>query len=411
MKNKSTRQECYTYNSMSKDEHITQLLTKGVSEILPSKRFVESLLGEKKKLTIYVGVDPTGPTLHLGHAIQLRKLRQFQDLGHKIIFLIGDFTARIGDPTDKLAARTALTEKQVKENLKLYKKQASKFISFSGKNPAKVLFNNKWLGKLKFVDVLELASHMTVDQMLKRDMFARRIEEEKPIYIHEFMYPLMQGYDSVAMDVDGEVGGNDQLFNMLAGRTLLKKMKDKEKFVITVKLLEDTSGEKMGKTTGNMISFIDTPSDMYGKIMSWTDGMIVLGFELCTDYTMAQVATIKDELAKGINPRDIKMRLAYEIVKISTSEKEALAAEEHFISLFQKKDASQPTTEVTAQGSLKETLLASGLISSASELRTLASSGAIMSMTTRKKIVVDDLAKKPIPDTYRIGKHRFVKIS
>lgn len=396
---------------MDKDEQINQLLTKGVSEVLPSKGFVEALLRGKKKLSIYIGVDPTGPTLHIGHGIQLRKLRQFQDLGHKIIFLIGDFTARIGDPTDKLAARTTLTEKQVKENLKRYKKQASRFILFSGKNPAKVLFNNTWLGKLKFADMLALASQMTVDQMLKRDMFARRIEEERPIYIHEFLYPLMQGYDSVAMNVDGEIGGNDQLFNMLAGRTLLKKMKEKEKFVITVKLLEDTSGEKMGKTTGNMVSFLDSPEEMYGKIMSWTDGMIVPGFELCTDYTMAQVTTVNDELVRGINPRDIKMRLAFEIVKTYTSDKEAQAAEEKFIALFQKKDAAQSVQEVSAKASLKETLLTSGVVASASELRTLVSSGAVSSLTTGKKVDIAALAKRPLPDTYRIGKHRFVRIS
>ena len=202
-----------------KEDLIQILLEKGVADILPQRSFLESLLRSDKRLTVYCGFDPTAPTLHIGHAIQLRKLRHFQDLGHKIIFLIGDFTARIGDPTDKAAARKQLTEKEIKTNLRLYKKQASKFIRFSGKNAATVKFNNAWLGKMKFADVLALASQMTVDQMLKRDMFVRRIQEDKPIYIHEFMYPLMQGYDSVAMNVDGEEGGNDQLFNMLAGRT------------------------------------------------------------------------------------------------------------------------------------------------------------------------------------------------
>lgn len=209
---------------MTKDEQIELLLNKGVAEILPNKGFVEKELRSGKKLTIYCGYDATAATLHIGHAITLRKLRHFQDLGHKIIFLIGDFTARIGDP-DKLSVRKPLTEKEIKSNLRLYKKQASKFIRFTGINAAVVKFNNKWLGKMKFAEVLDLASQMTVDQMLKRDMFVKRHEEGKPIYVHEFMYPLMQGYDSVVMNVDGEVGGNDQLFNMLMGRTLLKQYK------------------------------------------------------------------------------------------------------------------------------------------------------------------------------------------
>ncbi|MDB5254739.1 MAG: Tyrosine--tRNA ligase, partial [Candidatus Nomurabacteria bacterium] len=294
-------------NNLDKNELTDILLHKGVADILPSKGFLEKELASGKKLSVYAGFDPTAPTLHIGHTIQLRKLRHFQDLGHKIIFLVGDFTARVGDPTDKGTARKQLTEKEIKINLKKYKQQAGKFIRFSGKNAAAIKFNNDWLGKMKFADVLALASNMTVDQMLKRDMFARRIEEEKPIYIHEFMYPLMQGYDSVAMDVDGEVGGNDQLFNMLAGRTLLKQLKNKEKFVITTKLLEDNNGKKMGKSEGNMVSLIDTPEDMYGKIMSWTDGLIIPGFELCTDYTPSQVQAVQEELHGEVNPRNIKI--------------------------------------------------------------------------------------------------------
>jgi tyrosyl-tRNA synthetase len=396
---------------MEKDEKIALLLEKGVSEILPSRGFVEALLKGKQRLTIYMGVDPTGPTLHIGHVIQLRKLRQFQDLGHHIIFLMGDFTARIGDPTDKMATRVQLTEKEVKKNLKLYKKQASKFIRFSGPNPAKVKFNNKWLGRMKFAEVLELASHMSVDQMLKRDMFAKRMTEEKPIYIHEFMYPLMQGYDSVAMDVDGEVGGNDQLFNMMAGRTLLKKMKNKEKFVITVKLLADTAGEKMGKTTGNMIALSDKPRDVYGKVMSWTDGMIVPGFELCTDYTPNQVANIAEELKQGINPRDIKMRLAFEIVKSYTDVLEAQKAEEAFVATFQKKEVSDAIAEVQSNGRTFETIcIEEGIVSSKSELRRLIQQGAVMNFETKEKMT--DLKSREVPNrgTYKVTSRHFIKI-
>ncbi len=397
--------------NMEKHERIELLLSKGVADILPSKGFLESLLLSGKKLSIYAGFDPTAPTLHIGHAIQLRKLRHFQDLGHKIIFLIGDFTARIGDP-DKLSARKPLTEKEIKTNLKLYKKQASKFIRFSGTNAAVVKFNNKWLGKMKFAEVLNLASHMTVDQMLKRDMFARRIAEDKPIYIHEFMYPLMQGYDSVMMDVDGEVGGNDQLFNMLTGRTLLKQLKNKDKFVITTKLLEDSTGAKMGKTTGNMISMIDTPQDIYGKIMSWTDGLIIPGFELCTDYTMSQIETISDELKKGINPRDIKMRLAYEVTRSIHGEVLASRAEASFIATFQQKEVDQDIQTITANGRTFETiLLEEGFVGSKSELRRLIAAGAVMNFETKEKMT--DLQSRQIPhfSTYKIGKSRFIKIS
>ncbi len=396
---------------LSKSELTEILLNKGVADILPSRGFLEKELASGKTLTIYAGFDPTAPTLHIGHTIQLRKLRHFQDLGHKIIFLVGDFTARIGDPTDKGTARKQLTEKEIKVNLKQYKKQASKFIRFTGKHAAQIKFNNDWLGKMKFADVLALASNMTVDQMLKRDMFVRRMEEEKPIYIHEFMYPLMQGYDSVAMNVDGEVGGNDQLFNMMAGRTLLKQLKHKEKFVITTKLLEDNNGKKMGKSEGNMVSLIDTPEHMYGKIMSWTDGLIVPGFELCTDYTPSQIAVIADELAKGINPRDIKMRLAYEIVRSCTDEKSAQRAEEAFVKTFQKKESHESIHEIPANGrTLEAILIEESLTGSKSDLRRLVESKAVTNFETKEVITIEAVKKPAIAGVYKIGKSRIVRI-
>lgn len=395
---------------MEREDKIELLLTKGVSEILPGREYLEKLLRGKQRLSIYCGFDPTAPTLHIGHAITLRKLRHFQDLGHHVIFLIGDFTARIGDPTDKSAARTKLTEKEIKKNLKAYKKQASKFIRFNGPNPAKVKFNNKWLGRMKFADVLELASLMTVDQMLKRDMFVNRMKEEKPIYIHEFMYPLMQGYDSVAMDVDGEVGGNDQLFNMLAGRTLLKTIKGKEKFVITMKLLADANGKKMGKSEGNMIALSDAPKDIYGKVMSWTDGMIVSGFELCTDYTPAQVAVVSDELAQGINPRDLKMRLAFEIVKSIAGDMEAKAAEEAFVATFQKKESVEAVEVNGNNRTLEHVLVQEGIVSSNGEVRRLAEAGAISNFDSKEVLTLHQVKSIALPGTYKIGKNRFVKV-
>jgi tyrosyl-tRNA synthetase len=396
---------------MEKNEQQEVLLHKGVAEILPSRGFLEKELASGRILTVYAGFDPTAPTLHIGHTIQLRKLRHFQDLGHKIIFLVGDFTARIGDPTDKTSARKQLTEKEIKINLKQYKTQAGKFIRFTGNNAAQIKFNNDWLGKMKFADVLALASNMTVDQMLKRDMFARRTEEGKPIYIHEFMYPLMQGYDSVAMNVDGEVGGNDQLFNMLAGRTLLKQLKNKEKFVITTKLLEDNNGKKMGKTEGNMVSMIDAPADMYGKIMSWTDGLIVPGFELCTDYTPDQIKAVADELATGINPRDIKMRLAYEIVRLCTDTKKAQAAEEAFVATFQKKESHDSIVEIAAASRTLETIiLEEKIVSSKSELRRLIEANAVTNFETKETMTIEQSKKVAISGIYKIGKSRIIRI-
>ncbi len=391
---------------MTRDEQIQTLLTKGVEQILPNVEFLKKELNSDKRLTIYCGFDPTAPTLHIGHAITLRKLKQFQDLGHQIIFLIGDFTARAGDPTDKSVVRKLLTEKEIKTNLKLYKKQASSFISFSGRNKALVKFNNDWLGKMKFADVLFLASQMTVEQMQKRDMFVKRHEEGKPVYIHEFLYPLMQGYDSVAMNVDGEVGGNDQLFNMLAGRTLLKQLKNKEKFVITMKLLADQNGKKMSKSEGNMIALADKPEDIYGKVMSWSDSMMGVGFELCTDVSKEEL----DKIMLG-NPRDAKMKLALEITKSVHGEKSAMFAQEYFVNTFQKKEIPTDIKEIKNQSlELQDILVEQKIVSSKGEARRLAEAGAISHLEKDQTLSFEEIKKVPGKGTYKIGKNRFIKI-
>ncbi len=383
-----------------------ELLTRGISSIYPNREFLENKIKKGEKLTIYLGIDPTGPTLHLGHAIPIKKLSELQKEGHKIILLMGDFTAMIGDPTDKGAARKQLTHKQVMTNLKNYKKQASSLISFTGKNPAQIKFNSKWLGKMNFEEVLSLASNMTVQQMLERDMFKKRVEEEKPIYLHEFMYPLMQGYDSVAMKVDGEIGGNDQTFNMLCGRDLMKTISGKEKFVITMKLLEDNSGKKMGKTEGNMIALSDTPEEMYGKVMSWTDGMIMPGFELCTNIPMSELEAID----KSFNPRDLKMRLAKEIVSIFYNEKKAKEAQENWEKTFSKKEIPEDAQEIKANKNelLVDVFLKNGIVASKSEFRRLVESGAITNLNNNKKV---SLVNGGVTDgVYRTGKKRFCKI-
>jgi len=389
---------------------IKSFLDRGIENIYPNREFVEKKLLGDEKLKIYLGIDPTGPTLHIGHAIPLKKLGELQKMGHKIILLIGDFTALSGDP-DKTSVRDRMTKEKVKQNEKKYKKQAKIFLKFSGPNKAILKHNSKWLGKLSFGDVVELASHFTVEGMIKRDLFKKRLEKGTPLYIHEFMYPLMQGYDSVAMDVDGEIGGNDQTFNMLAGRTLMKKMKNKEKFVFTFKLLADKDGKKMGKTEGNMITFEDSPEDMFGKVMSWTDGMIVSGFELCTYVTDEEIEKIKTSIESGNNPRDLKARLAREIVSIYHGEKEAQKAEEGFNSTFKDKGVPEEVLVVTVDKEtlLSEAVVSSGVVGSKSEFRRLVEQNAIKN-TDSGETVADIKTKVKENGTYKIGKTRFLKI-
>jgi tyrosyl-tRNA synthetase len=388
---------------------IEQILTRGVEQVYPSKGLAEKMLQGEKKLTFYLGIDPTGPSLHLGHMIPLMKLAQLQTLGHRIVMLIGDFTALIGDPTDKSATRTQLTKKEVKENMKKYVAQASKIISFSGKNKAVVKYNNSWLGKMKFSDVLGLASKMTVQQMIERDMFRRRIDEGKPIYIHEFMYPLMQGYDSVAMDVDGEIGGNDQTFNMLAGRTLLKELKGKEKIVITTKLLVDSSGKKMGKTEGNMITLTDSAQEMFGKVMSWSDEMIIPGYELCTRTPQEEIEKIKEKLRRGENPKTFKMKLAYTITEMYHGVKEADNAQTYFESTFGKKEIPDEMEHYILKGEtdLFDLLVVTGLARSRNDARRSLDEGAV-------KIDGEKVFKNIIPgkDSFVLqkGKRYFVRV-
>jgi tyrosyl-tRNA synthetase len=389
---------------------INQLLMRGVENIYPSVDFLRAKLEKGEKLTIYLGIDPTGPTLHLGHAIALKKLAEFQALGCKIIMLIGDFTAIIGDPTDKKATRKQLTREEVVNNCKLYKKQASVFLNFKGDNPAELKYNSKWLAKMNFEDVLNLAAKMTVSQMLERDMFENRMKEGRPIFLHEFMYPLMQGYDSVAMDVDGEVGGNDQTFNMLVGRNLLKEIKGKEKFVLTMRLLTDNSGTKMGKTEGNMLSLIDDANMMYGKVMAWEDSLMWNAFVLCTNVSNEEIDKMKEEIYGGKNPRDIKMRLAYEIARIYYGDSKAKKAEKEFIKTFQKKEIPDDIEDVKVNvgDSLADTLVARGFVKSKSDFRRLVDEGAVT--IDGEKIFDFQIKVEKTPAVLKVGKKRFIRL-
>jgi len=326
--------------------------------------------------------------------------------------LIGDFTAMIGDPTDKKAARVKLTSAQVKENMKGYKKQLSKIIDFEGPNKAEIMYNSKWLSKMDFSDVIELASNFTVQQMIVRDMFQKRLEEKKPIYVHEFFYPLMQAYDSVAMDVDGEIGGNDQTFNMLAGRDLMMALKNKEKFVLTSRLLVDPEGKKMGKTEGNMIRLDDSSDEMFGKIMSQPDSLIIPYFELATDITDKGIKMFKDALEKGENPRNIKFKLAQEIVKTFHSDEESIRAGERFNKIFQEKEKPQDIEEIKVSQKMF------GIVDLLCELKLASSKGEARRLVEQGGVKIDD---SKITDReaiigirdgmiIQVGKRKFVKI-
>ena len=396
------------------NQKIQEVLNRGVENVYPNAEFVQSRLESGEQLKIYVGFDPTAPTLHIGNGIQLLKLRQFQELGHSIIFLVGDFTGMIGDPTDKGAARTRLTAEEVKENCAKYKEQASAILDFGGHNPAQIMFNNDWLGAMSFAEVVELASHFTVQRLLERDMFETRMQDGKPIYLHEFLYPIMQGYDTVAMDVDGEIGGNDQTFNMLAGRTLMKGMKQKEKFVLTTQLLTDNSGKKMGKSEGNMIAFSDSPEDMFGKVMSWSDDMIGIGFELCTNLPAVGVAEIHKQIADGANPRDMKLRLATAVTTTFLGEEAAQKGFDHFSTVIQGGGVPEDMEEFSAGAgkmNVVELLVGAGLVKSKSEARRAVEQGGVHFDGVKIDAIDTELS---IPETGAVlqkGKRHFVRVT
>lgn len=392
-------------------KNIDEVLSRGVEEVFPSKDFLKSKMLKGEKLSFYLGIDPTGPTLHLGHLIPLKKLSQLQKLGHKATLLIGDFTAMIGDPTDKMSARVPLTHEKVMENARLYKEQASRIISFEGENAATIRYNSEWLAKMKLEDVLQLMSQVTHAQTIKRDMFQKRIEQGKDLFLHELMYPLMQGYDSVAMDVDGEVGGNDQTFNMLMGRDLLKKTKNKDKFVIASKLLVDSSGAKMGKTEGNMVSLDQSPEEMFGKVMSWADSLIIPGFEIVTDVSLDEINSIKNLIKSGANPKEFKIKLAKEIITMLHGGEAAQKAEVSFEKTFSKGKVPDDVMEIIVErgGSIRDALVKAGVVISNADWKRLVE-GKAVSVVENDEIISDIFIKASDSVTLRIGKKRFVRI-
>lgn len=390
-------------------DKIEELLTRGVEKIYPSKEALEHVLLSGKKLKLYQGFDPTGDKLHIGHMVGLRKHRQWQDLGHEVIFLIGDGTGQAGDPTGKKKTREKFfTRDELRENAKNYLTQASKVVRFDGPNPVKIMYNGDWLDKLTKVEILDIAQYFSVQQLIERDMFQDRLKAGESINLREFLYPLLQGYDSVALDVDLELGGTDQTFNMLCGRTLLKAMKNKEKFVMTMPLLADSKGVKIGKSEGNVIGLTDEPNDFYGKIMALGDDVVIPMFILLTDIPEEEIK--KFDIKK--DPMILKKKIAHTLVSILHSSKEADAAELNWSNTFQKKEIPNEMLELGMNDKdeiLLSVLVRNDVVESKSEMRRLLNSGAITDLDTGKKITDPTFVPKK-NSRFRIGKHRFIKI-
>jgi tyrosyl-tRNA synthetase len=311
-------------NAEEQQKAVDELLSRSIDSVLPSKEKLEEALKSGKKLRIYIGADATGPALHLGHATNYMVLERFRRLGHKVIILIGDFTAMIGDPTDKLAARQRLTREQVEENVRTWLDQIRPLLGFQdAANPPEVVYNSTWLGKLRLPEVTEIASHFTVQRMMERDMFQKRLREKKPIWLHEFFYPLMQGYDSVALDVDVELCGTDQTFNALAGRNLQRDYHNKEKFVVTTTLLENpiTKEKMMSKSLGTGVYLNESAESMREKILKQADENIPQLFTDCTYVSLEEIAQVREDLMQHPEmATSYKERLADEIIKIYHSD-------------------------------------------------------------------------------------------
>lgn len=393
---------------------ITKLLTRGVEQIYPTSAALEKVLRSGKKLKLYQGFDPTGTKLHLGHVVALQKLSQFQDLGHHVIFLIGDGTGQAGDPSGKTTARDKfLTREELRANARDYVGQAGKIVRFTGENPVEILYNGDWLGKLTYSKMLDLFQHSSVQQLLERDIFQERMKRGETINLREFIYPLLQGYDSVAMNVDLELGGTDQTFNMLMGRELVRIMLKKEKFVMTVPLLTDAAGRKIGKTEGNVIAITDPPNELFGKIMSLPDEIIVKGFELLTRFPMSEIATIKKQITEStVNPMELKKRLAHALVTQFHSASDADTAKAYFEKTVQEKKLPEELSSLVTikhGETIGEASLTGGLVQSMSELKRLVDQGGLYynnKPVTRKELdtVISD------GDYLRRGAHRIVKV-
>ena len=462
-------------------DKIEELLTRGVANIIPSREELEKKLRSGKKLRVYQGFDPTGDQLHIGHMVGLRKLKQLQELGHQVIFLIGDATVQAGDPSGKKTTRERLykliieskedrpgilrkiaeafelegvsmttidsntakgiirfkvgIDKQTptetitktvgllvgqgfsvtdefRQNAKSYVEQAERIVSFKGKNPAEIRYNADWLNQLNLVEILNLAGHFSLQQLSERDLFQERLKRKETVNLREFLYPLLQAYDSVVMNIDLEIGGTDQTFNMLCGRTLVKAMQNREKFIMTMPLLADAAGNKIGKTERNAIAITDKPEDLFRKIMGLSDDVIARGLEYLTDLSVEEIKNIEQKIKNGENPIQYKKLLAFEIVKELNNEQAAKKAREHFEKTIQKKEQPEKMETHTLKKSeekLADILVETKLASSKSDAQRLVEQGGV-SIDGVKATDPNEVIKLKNERVIRAGKHRFAKI-
>ncbi len=399
-------------------EEQIRIISKGADEIINIEDLKTKLTKaqkEGKPLIVKLGLDPSAPDIHLGHAVVLRKIRQFQDLGHKAVIIIGDFTGMIGDPTGKSKTRKQLSREDVLKNAETYEKQIFRILD---KDKTEVRFNSEWLGKLNFADVIKLASKYTVARMLEREDFKNRFENHESIGIHEFFYPLMQGYDSIVLKADVELGGTDQRFNILMGRTLQKDYNQESQVAIFMPILEGTDGvEKMSKSLGNYIGVNEKPEEMYGKVMSIPDELIIKYFELATDIHPDEIEEIRKTLDSGkTNPRDIKMKLAHEITLLYYDNIAAEEAQKSFISVFQKKEMPEDMPTITINDRMLvdgkidiiKIITTAGFATSNSEARRLVAQGAVRI----NGVKVNDIWDVDIEngDVIQSGKRNFIKV-
>lgn len=389
-------------------EDTLAIFERGADEILPLEE-LKKKLQKNKPLRIKVGFDPTAPDLHLGHTVVINKMKQLQDLGHEIIFLIGDFTGMIGDPSGKNVTRKPLTKDEVLENSKSYQEQVFKILD---KDKTRIAFNSEWMGKMSSSEMVSLASKQTVARMLERDDFSKRYNSEQAISIHEFLYPLVQGYDSLALQADMELGGTDQKFNLLMGRDLQKQAGKEPQVILTMPLLEGLDGvQKMSKSLDNYIGIDETPDDMFGKLMSISDDLMWRYLELLSFESLETIKSWKKEVEDGENPRNIKFRLAEEIITRFHSNELAKQAQQNFIDRFAKNQTPDKMDEFTFQNGTKiaNLLKDSSLVSSTSEAFRMIKQGA--AKMDGEKITNKDLEPTAGTSVYQVGKRKFARVT